>query len=193
MELKKEIKQAYKELSNFFKIKLPIRVFIVSNIINLNYKQKRKWFGVGFFRKNTVVVIHKKLFPKLRHKKEEFKGVVMHEMAHIFIKETIKKNIPIWIEEGVAQWLSFPKVSKKKIKKISLKKLKTLEDWYKYDTPFIYCSNFFHYLENKYGREKIYKFLVALNKKNMSKAFRDVFKIKLEDCEKEYRKNEKIV
>lgn len=145
------------------------------------------WYAVGAWKDNKIFVLDKELFPERGHDKKEFKKVILHELCHIYMKKMIKKKIPVWIDEGICQQIAFPNINNKPEKFVELKNLNTLEDWSKYDHPYLYCSLFFRFLMKRYGKERIVEFLNLLNNHNSKKAFLKAFKISLTECEKNFR------
>lgn len=188
MKYQLEFKKNYERTCNFFEIKPKgIKLKIIRDPKKFFKNKKIPWYAVGFYRGNTIILLDKNLFPSRNHKKSEFSKVMLHEMCHIFIKKIIKKRIPIWIEEGLCQFISFKaKVKPKKF--VDLEKLKTYNDWYKYDNPYAYCSNFFAYLNKKYGKKKVLEFLYVLNEKKPEDSFFKIFKKNLKMAEKDFRK-----
>lgn len=177
-------KTAYNKAKNFFGITIPsIKLFLITDVIKLK-NIKQKWYEAGFFHGNNVLIVDRRFLPKLGYQKKDFDGILMHEISHIFIKNLIRKKIPIWIEEGICNYLSFPPVKPNKTARFS--QLNTLEDWNKQDTPFTYCSYFFYTLQQKYGDKKICSFFQALKKDDAKIAFNKVFKISLRNAENEY-------
>lgn len=181
METANEIlDRVYKRAKEFFKIDLPvIKLYIIKDRAKIynDESKKRKWQGAGFFRKDAVIVMDKSFFKELGYKEEEFEGVILHELSHIFIKHLVRKFIPIWIEEGLCNYLGFPEIKKKPNEVLDFNKIVTLENWYAQGTPFAYCSYFFHFLGDKYSKNKILEFIKSLDKKEVHEAFEDVFEM----------------
>ena len=184
-----EFKKNYMKACNFFGIKPKnIKLKIIKNIKLINKLSSNvPWYAVGFYNKNTVIMLDKELLPSRGHKKREFSKVMLHEICHIFIKKIVKKRIPVWVEEGICQFIAFgDKIKPKKF--VNLRKLQTYEDWYKLDNPYAYCSNFFSYLNKKYGKKKILKFIRLLNKRKPEDAFAEVFGQDIKVIEIEFRR-----
>ncbi len=194
-------KKIYKKASDFFGINPKgIKLEVIKNrsilCSRLNAAENEiPWYAVGFYRKNKIIVLDKDIFPDVGHKKGEFERVILHEMCHIFIKKIVKKEIPVWVEEGLCQFISFGDIKLKPKKLVDLARLKTYKDWYNHDNPYIYCSSFFLYLGNVFGKEKILLFLGLLNRFNAEAAFKQAFGNELLGVESEFRGqlNEKAV
>lgn len=179
------LKKTYGEAKEFFGISIPsVKLFLVNRIVKIK-DIKQDWNEAGFFHDNNVIVVDRELLPKIGYQKNEFDGIVMHELSHIFLKKLIKRNIPIWIEEGLCSYLSFPAIKPEKISELC--QLNTLEDWNKQDTPFTYCAYFFHMLQKWYGRDQIRRFITALKKQDVEKSFQGVFGRSLISFENEYK------
>lgn len=185
METAEEImKQTYEKAKAFFKVDLPIyKLNIIKDKAEMHNDEIKttKWQGAGFFRKNAVFVMDKSFFKDLGYKEDEFEGVIVHELSHIFIKHIVKNFIPIWIEEGLCNHIGFPNMKLKPKEIINLEKVITSEDWYENNTPFVYCTFLFRVLSEDYGNEKILEFIKKLNIKGVKEAFLEVFEISLND------------
>ncbi len=186
-----DFKKSYRKASSFFGIKpKDIKLKIIEDPEKIFRNKKIPWYAVGFYYKNTVVIVDKELFPSRGHKKNEFSKVMLHEMCHIFIKKIVKKKIPVWIEEGLCQFIAFgDKIKPKNF--VDLEKLETYKDWYNWNSPYAYCSNFFSYLHKNYGKRKILEFLESLNKNKPENAFVEVFGEKIKQAEEQFRKEMK--
>lgn len=188
-----DFKKSYNKASSFFGIKPKnIKLKIIKDPEKIFHNKKIPWYAVGFYNKNTVIIVDKELFPLRGHKKNEFSKVMLHEMCHIFIKKIVKKRIPVWIEEGLCQFIAFGSKAKPK-NFVDLEKLRTYKDWYRLDSPYAYCSNFFSYLHKKYGKRKILEFLKLLNKNKPEEAFIKIFGKKIKQIEEQFRKEIKNV
>lgn len=153
------------------------------------------WYAVGAWKDNKIFILDKGLFPERGHDKSEFEKVILHELCHIYIRKMIKNKIPIWVDEGLCQQIAFPDIKLKPKKIVELSKLNNLEDWHKYDHPYLYCSLFFGFLINKYGIGKVVEFLKLLNDYDVEKAFSTVFETALLKCEENFKSsviNEKV-
>jgi len=187
------LKEACREASSFFGITQDIKLEVVNSIEELSRKlkvdiTKIPWYAVGFHKGNKVLILSYRLFSKRGHKKSEFKRVILHEVCHIFLKKIIKKEIPVWIAEGLCQYISFGDLNIKPKKYVELKHLRTYKDWYKYDSPYAYCSSFFSYLNKKFGKRKILKFINLLKRFDQKRAFKKAFNEELSLEESRFRK-----
>lgn len=192
-------KNSYKKVSSFFGI-LPknIKLHIItdldkiSKIFNIDIN-KIPWYACGFYKENDVYVLSPELLKKRGHKKEELKNIITHELCHVFIKKLVKKQIPVWIEEGISQYIAFGNFGRYK-KQVNITELNSYDDWYRLSDPYIYCSNFFEFLINRYGKEKILLFLKLLNSCEYKHAFKRIFNLEINKAEQDFRKeNAKVV
>lgn len=185
MQTAEEImKETYQKAKDFFKVDLPVyKLYIIKDkaVMYNDETKKRKWQGAGFFREDAVIIMDKSFFKELGYSEEEFEGIIVHELSHIFIKHIVKRFIPIWIEEGLCNYVAFPDLKKKPRQIVDLDKIITLEDWYNNDTPFGYCTYFFNYLASIYGNEKILTFLKKLDEKDVKESFLEIFEISFND------------
>lgn len=184
MTAEKTLMKAYGKAREFFGIDIPVKLFLVNKILKTR-DVKQEWNEAGFFHDNNVIVVDRELLPGIGYGKDEFDGILMHELSHVFLKKLIKNKIPIWIEEGLCNYLSFPAVKPEETAELCL--LSTLEDWNEHGTPFAYCSYFFHILQKKHGKNKVQQFIMALKKHDAYKAFQSVFGCSLTSFEDKYR------
>lgn len=187
----KVLEKALAKARAFFNFNIAgIKLNIITNISTICEKFNIKkesipWYAVGFFKGDEIFVLDKKLFPSRGHEENEFEGVVLHELCHIFIRKAAKKTL-VWVSEGLCQYLAFPQTKPGRV--ACLKKLNNYRDWYKAGGPFSYCSSFFAFLIKKYGKEAILNFLNLLNKYKTEKAFLKAFGVSLLSCEKNFNK-----
>lgn len=191
---KKEIERKFNFLLNFFNFKKPGDIFVeILPLKNFDKKyelekgKKPDFFVVGFASNNgRVFILDKNDFEKKNHKKEEFEGVILHELSHIFIRRILwPKKTYMWIEEGLCQYLSFKK-NKFKVKKfVSFKKLESKEDWNR-NPSYQQSAKFFEFLNKKFGKEKIVLFIKNIRKLGEINAFKKVFNKTIKEIEKEF-------
>lgn len=147
-------------------------------------------FTVGSALDNGgILILDKKDFSKKQgHFPEEFDEVVLHEMAHIFVRRiTWPKHAFIWIQEGVCEYLSFGH------KKFEIKKpvdFNNIEDeggWDRYN-PYQQAGAFFKFLSEKFGDKKIVEFIknIKESQKSQYRLFEGVFSVKFEEIERDF-------
>ena len=108
------------ELNEFFEIKPKLSVQIIYSPHEFEfYKGEFQNWMVGTASKHHLWIFSKNLIATLTlHKKECFEQVLKHEMSHIYTN-TLSPFVPIWINEGVAVYLSENlEERKKKLKSI---------------------------------------------------------------------------
>jgi hypothetical protein len=202
LEYKDLISEKFNFLVNFFDFE-PGDIFV--EIFPLKeFKEQCKIEGinisnwcVGVTPKNCrVYVLDKKDFSKREgHTEEEFERVILHELAHMFIRRILwPKQTYIWIQEGICEYLSFGDYPLKIKKFVSLKYLEKKEDW---DKHYSYQQSalFFKFLINKFGKDKIPKFIKKIKEKSEEESFKEVFGEELNKAEEEFKaflENEKI-
>lgn len=146
-------------------------------------------WGVGVAPNNgRVFVLDKKDFPKRKgHKEEEFERVILHELAHMFIRRILwPKQTHIWIQEGICEYLSFGDYQLKIKKFVDFKNLEKKEDW---DNHYSYQQSalFFKFLIKKFGKEKIVDFIKKIKEKSEEESFKEVFGKELNELEQEFK------
>jgi hypothetical protein len=106
-------------------------------------------------------------------KKESYSMLIKHELSHLFFGILIKQNYaPVWLNEGVAIYLSGQNKFKKEIQEF-----KTFLNYYDKGSCEVYNESgfFVQMLVEKYGKEKFLKFLISLQKIKNRKEFDSLF------------------
>ncbi len=174
---------------------LPLEMF--ERFSELERGKKPEFFVVGSALNNgRVIILDKKDFEKKEHKAEEFERVILHELAHMFIRRILwpKQTFP-WIEEGICEYLSFGDYPLKVKKFVNFKNLEKKEDWNKH-YAYQQSREFFKFLIKKFGNKKIADFIKKIKEKSEEESFKEVFGKELNELEEEFKsslKNEKIM
>ena len=154
-------------------------------------------WAVGVAPNNgRIFVLDKKDFQKRKeHKAEEFERVILHELAHMFIRRILwPKQTFTWIEEGICEYLSFGDYPLKVKQYINFNEISTIENWRKHHS-YQQVALFFKFLIKKFGKEKITGFIKKIKEKSEEESFKEVFGKELNKIEQEFKaslENEKI-
>jgi hypothetical protein len=202
--IKIDILNIYKNLKTKFNIDLDfldIRIHNSRNIFNkyINKDFSDTWLIGNVNEKNKIDIISKELIKKEKyHKPEEFNKLIKHELTHSFINKIIDYNLnfPFFINEGIADYLSYNDdiLLKNKTLKLKFKDLYTNEDWNIAVEKQLPCyelsSNFIKFIQNKYSFYLILKLLekskTIKNYEDFTKIFKEVFNIEFEELEKDF-------
>lgn len=189
-------------LVNFFDFE-PGDVFIeilsledFDKFYELERGKKPEFFVVGSALDNgRIIILDKEDFEKKKHKEEEFERVILHELAHMFIRRILwpKQTYP-WIEEGVCEYLSFKDYPLKIKDVVDFNEIKTIEGWRKH-YAYQQSKEFFKMLSKKFGDKKTADFIKKVKRKSEEESFKEVFGKELNKIEEEFKtslENEKI-
>jgi len=157
--------------------------------------------GVGGFSelmRNRIVLPFDGSYRDLHH-------VIGHELTHIFefkmfyrsrlsalIGAVDEYSIPLWVMEGFAEFQSgWANVSSETFMRdlVISDRLVSLEDLNDGMGYLVYREgeSFFHYVEEKYGRKKVYEFLHALNtRRRLDAAFPTTFGVSIDKFNDEW-------
>ena len=203
LKYKDLINEKFKFLVSFFNFEpgdvfievLPLNAF--ERYYELERGKKPDFFVVGSALNNgLIIILDKEDFEKKEHKPEEFERVILHELAHIFVRRILwPKQMYTWIEEGICEHLSFGDFPPRLKKIVSFEEIETPEGWRKHNA-YQQAKEFFNYLSKNYGKEKIPELLIEIKKSSEKNAFKKVFGKELEIIEKDflvYLQNKKII
>lgn len=120
-ENKKLAERAIKILEDFFKDKISFEIIfletrkqldkIYSYYLKKPYKTP-EWIAGAVFNDNIVYLFNKDVYSKISsHKKESFFSTLVHEITHVYTNKLFKSNIPNWLYEGLAQYISKQEVT----------------------------------------------------------------------------------
>ncbi len=155
----------------------------------LEMGKKPEFFVVGSTLNNgRIIILDKKDFSKKEgHNEKEFEAVILHELAHMFIRRILwPKQTYIWIQEGICEYLSFGEREFKIKKFINFKEIKTCEGWKKY-IPYQQLALFFKYLAEKFGEKKFSELIKKIKEKSEEESFKEVFGKELNELEQEFK------
>ncbi|MCK4670741.1 MAG: hypothetical protein KAT43_06070 [Nanoarchaeota archaeon] len=169
--LKKLVKDIYFGLSRQYKLKPNIIVEFFEDKKKFEGKIKRRLDALeaGVAYKNRLFLfVPEKLSTYTLWTKQNTRKIYLHEMAHAFNFQLNKEICPIWLEEGIASYLSsmynerclqllFDKL-------IDFNDLFFKEDWNKQKTIIAYyqSASFVKYLARRYSTETV----MSLKKKS---------------------------
>lgn len=112
-KIKNNILDIYFNLKSIFNDNLKsinIRIHNTRKSFDKYLSRKTKTWMIGNVNeKQEIDLISEKLIEKEKyHKKEEFYSLLKHELAHLFINNKSKQssNIPFWLNEGIAEYIS---------------------------------------------------------------------------------------
>ncbi|PIN92709.1 hypothetical protein COU61_01290 [Candidatus Pacearchaeota archaeon CG10_big_fil_rev_8_21_14_0_10_35_13] len=156
------------------------KVFLVPDrktIDSLESKKTEDWV-VGWGYQTDVYVLDYKNYEKESSHKysiEEYAALIMHELAHSFIHVItgFSSNVPTWLNEGLAIYLSGQNKFKKKPEN-----LKNFLEYYNQGGMHVYGGSGFavEFLVKTYGKEKILKVLKSLKGVDTKEKFSELFK-----------------
>ncbi len=134
---------------------------------------------------------------------ENLRKLLYHEYTHALIYEIAKNNIPVWLNEGIAQFeepqknniIAEEKALREKLRKEKLFSLADLDKVFleKKDADqiriaYLEAKSFVYHFANVYGIYSFYELLDNLGKgKNIEAVLKEVFFKNLVDLEKEWR------
>lgn len=165
--------------------------------IKIRIHNTRKSFDTYLFRKTEIWLIgnvndkqeidliSEELIEKEKyHNKKEFYSLLKHELSHLFINKKAKNsyNIPYWLNEGIAEYLSFNsnKIENVFIPEDFFEKNIIMEDWNKSIDENVEAYKiaryFIIFLLSFYKFEDLIKLLESFNKKYNNKTFNINFK-----------------
>lgn len=209
-KIEKKVSVAVDCVSKFFEVK---NYSIVVNIINSReefdkiYGEKTANWIVGNSDNNVVNIFSPAAMGKQgNHKSTEFQPILIHELTHSFLnKVTVGKFIPVWLNEGLAAYVSKQHQDSEKIYYIDddfCRQLGTYNGWDKNVKYGAYklAALFVNFLISKYSFESIKKLLNSLDKvyyyKNFQKIIFNVYGKTINELEDEFfifinKKNDK--
>ena len=150
------------ELDIFFEFKAqePL-LFLLDNRDDLDLiwgKKTERWF-VGAFKNNSIFILNHKVYAQeSSHAAEEFWQTLKHEYCHYYYTQITRSHYPIWLNEGLASYIS----GKKLILKGGYKdKLLDVFDYFDRVDKNVYTIGQFwvEYLIKKYGKNKFLKLI----------------------------------
>jgi len=172
------LKSVNNELSNFytFKVNDPI-VYFVNDRETLNAIFNRKtedWF-VGATKNNSIFLLNPKMYSHdSSHEASEFWQILKHEYSHVYFSQITKGNKPVWLNEGLASYLSGKQVVLDKKRNINLL---NIFDYYSTSKSDVYYIGhvWTTYLIRKFGKNKLIHLIKALASCTDDIAFKEIF------------------
>jgi hypothetical protein len=203
-KIEKEVLRAFDFVYKYFLIKIPnitVNVYTTRSEFDKHLKTPTAdWFVANASNNNEIDILSPLAMEReSSHKKDEFLPILKHEFTHLFVRRVANGGaIPRWLNEGLSAYIAKQHQQKEKtiyIENNFCKKLSTPKDWdknVKY-SAYTIAALFVSFLIKKYSLLKIKKLLSSLDKnyyyQNFEKLFFKVYKINLNDVEKEFIKN----
>lgn len=199
-ELKCVIKKGIRWNERFFGFSIPsLTVVLLNSRKEIDNQMKRKtpdWVVGGFnSQKNYVFILAPWAFEKEScHPKENFPKVLIHEISHLFIGQVHPFSVPRWLVEGLASYLAKQKrplvsISPELLNSPFLTRLSSFSGWNENASKGAYPISYYwiEFLINKYGKEKILKFILELKKiPEIKDAFKKIYPKSLAFTEKDF-------
>lgn len=140
-----------------------------------------RWF-VGAFKNNSIYIFNPEAyFRESSHKKEEFWITLKHEYCHACYTQITKSHYPIWLNEGLASYISGKKLA---LTGDYQDKLLNVFDYFDNVDKGAYAVGQFwvEFLIKKYGKKKFLKLLKsfdkAFNSRQFANRFYDIYNFK---------------
>lgn len=186
-------KKAMKELNEFFGMRWTkyIPVLIIVNNRKLFDKILRKktegWHGATSTREAIYILKYGKI--QNIHSKEDYYAIIKHELCHQFYDILSKRNFkPIWLDEGLAIYLSGQLLEKK----IPIKFGNFLKFYSKFGKEVYQESGFaVELLIKKFGKKKILQLIKSIGRIKTEEEFKRNFK-KIYGFELNYKEINKL-
>lgn len=184
--LEKEVLKAFKFVSKYFLTEIPnitVRIYGTRSGFDKYMRTKTaSWLVANASDNNEIAILSPKAMEKeSSHRKNEFLPILKHEFTHILIdKIAVKKTVPKWLEEGLAQYIakqykntSYPK----EVEDNFCKKLGTTNGWQKRIDSYAYqiSALFVCFLIKEYSFKKIKELLFLLEKEYKYPRFKKIF------------------
>jgi len=136
---------------------------------------------VGSVKNKKINIFTPEAFEQVSpHKKTEFKLVLTHEIAHLFLDKYYSFKNPVWLAEGLPGYIAgqYKIRSMNKTIKQKLSELHYSKDWKK--TPnYTEAFWFTKFIIGKYGKQKLFALLAILreeeNYSDFNKKFEKIF------------------
>lgn len=113
-KLTRFLKTIRKELDDFFEFKAcaPLLFFLDRREdLDLIWGKKTEAWFVGAFKNNSIYILNPEIYEReSSHKKEEFWKTLKHEYCHAYYTQITRSHYPIWLNEGLASFLSGKKL-----------------------------------------------------------------------------------
>lgn len=147
-----------------FKIKDPSLYFVASRKeFDIIVGRKTENWLVAIARANSIYILDRKIFVKeSNHRKEDFWLTLKHEYSHIYYSQITKSHYPIWLNEGLASYLSGKKII---VKEKDHAQLLNVFAYYKKGGKDVYTVSQYwvEFLLKEYGQKKLIKLIKSLD------------------------------
>lgn len=160
------VENTKKEFDVFFDIEIdePLFFFLDSrnDLETIWGKKTERWF-VGAFKNGNIYILHPQVYSKeSSHKKEEFWETLKHEYCHFYYTQLTKNYYPVWLNEGLASFLSGKKLILREDYKTKV--LNVFNYFDKVDKDVYFIGQFWvEYLLKKYGKKKFLRLIKSFN------------------------------
>ena len=156
------LKTTQDELDAFFKFKAPKPLlFLLDNREDMDLiwgKKTESWF-VGAFKNNGIYILSPKAYAReSSHAPEEFWQTLKHEYCHYYYTQITKSHCPVWLNEGLASYVSGKRLVLKDDQK---DKLADVFDYFDRSGREVYAIGQFwvEYLIKEYGKNKFLRLI----------------------------------
>jgi len=190
--LKKHLDQDHQQLCQFFNInwnrnKPGLIVVHDRHSLNVLHGCQTSDWVIGFTKGNDIVVLDlDKIGVESSHTNyspEKYRRLIKHELVHFFYHVKTRKNYPVWLNEGLAIYLSDQLPDRKTIPE----KLTSFLRFYQSSGKEVYieAGYFVQILVEKFGKDKLFKLFNYLkqnspNQQEFARKFADIYGFELE-------------
>jgi len=158
------LEKTREELDTFFEFKAPEPLlFLLDSRADLNLiwgRETESWF-VGAFKNNSIYILNPDAYAReSSHKPEEFWTTLKHEYCHYYYTQLTKSHYPVWLNEGLASFISGKKIL---LNDSQNNKLLDIIHYFEEADKDVYAVGQFwvEYLLKRYGRKKFLSLIRA--------------------------------
>ncbi len=174
-EIEKVKLESIKKLNNFFDYNMEekrVQIMMLdqktANLLNAG--------NSGWSAGDYIFILHKKDYAKRnpsKNPKERYNALITHEITHLYFKSIAKKQIPLWLNEGMSIYLSGQNRFKEKVFRFS-----NFLNCFEKSSKELYkeAGFFIELLIKKYGKEKILELINNLKKISTPEELNGLFK-----------------
>ncbi len=190
----KDFRYGYIRASSFFKKKISkVKLTLVYSRKEMNsligYKTASWFVGYADFS-NEIFIFSPSVFDReSNHSKKDFRKVLCHEIAHLFIRQIHNSYEPVWLEEGLAYYVAGQRDKFKNSNPIfnnpeAIFLIDTRNRWNRTinnhpGVPYALAFSLIDFLIRCYNKDKLIKLLLSLGgrycKKRFCQKFRKVY------------------
>jgi len=199
-ELKCVVERGIQRNEEFFGFSIPsLTIVLLNSRKEIDNQMKRKtadWVvGCANSKNMEIFILAPWAFEKEScHPKGNFPKVLIHEISHLFIGQVHPFSVPRWLVEGLASYLA---KQKRPLASITpgllnfpfLTRLSSFSGWNENANKGAYPISYYwiEFLINKYGKEKVLKFILELKKiPEIKDAFKRIYSKSLNLTEKDF-------